>query len=255
MRELDGGAILAGSQTPRTDWLKDEIHPDDYFSSVWVNFRTPFGRGACRPRHTAAGSPTAAGLDPFACGPPAGADGHIYEWSGAPADVTARRKRPGGTERAQRRPRAQGRSAASQLGICRKWNASASDRAASRILNQPAHGLPDQPRQSPETTPDDPRAASDPRQRHPGGRSAGRQLTHGCWPSPASRSSSRSRSAFHELVNSAWPTCSRARSARRSVFKPIIRSGRRSAGGQQSAGNGHPHLPLNARDAMPDGEP
>ena len=34
MHELDGGDILAESRSPRTDWLKDEIHPDDY-SSVW----------------------------------------------------------------------------------------------------------------------------------------------------------------------------------------------------------------------------
>ncbi len=91
MRELDGGAILAGSQTPRTDWLKDEIHPDDY-SSVRdaiqdaIRTRSVFDR-----EHRGRLADGGWGWIHSRAVPLLDADGEIYEWFGAAADVTARR--------------------------------------------------------------------------------------------------------------------------------------------------------------------
>ena len=91
MRELDGGAILAGSQTPRTDWLKDEIHPDDH-SSVRdaiqdaIRTRSVFDR-----EHRGRLADGGWGWVHSRAVPLLDADGEIYEWFGAAADVTARR--------------------------------------------------------------------------------------------------------------------------------------------------------------------
>jgi signal transduction histidine kinase/FixJ family two-component response regulator len=91
MRELDGGDILAESQSPRRGWLKDEVHPDDY-ASVWndiqdaIKTRSVFDREHRIRRADGGWSWVHSRAVPLL-----DADGQIYEWFGAAADVTARR--------------------------------------------------------------------------------------------------------------------------------------------------------------------
>jgi CheY-like chemotaxis protein len=91
MRELDGSNILADSQTPRTDWFKDEIHPDDY-ASVWNDIQEAIRTKSVFDREHRFRLPDGGwGWIHSRAVPLLDADGQIYEWFGAAADVTVRR--------------------------------------------------------------------------------------------------------------------------------------------------------------------
>ena len=90
MYELDGGDILAESRSPRRDWLKDEIHPDDY-ASVWNDVQEAIRTRSVFDREHRVRRSDGWGWIHSRAVPLLDADGEIYEWFGAAADVTARR--------------------------------------------------------------------------------------------------------------------------------------------------------------------